>query len=232
MALPKINVPTYELTIPSTQQQVTYRPFLVKEEKILLMANQDENDTDQLIRAMRQIINNCVSAPNFESEKLPIFDIEYIFLKLRAKSVGEISEVGFKCPKCQTVNKVEINLEEVEVKTFDGHTNQVQITDTIGVFLKYPDMHSISSTSEVEDVMNILCKSIETIYEGDELHSANEYKPEEITEFVDGLTQDQFQKMQTFFETMPKLSHETEYTCTKCGHQQALVIEGLQNFFV
>tara|TARA_R100000808_G_scaffold25095_1_gene61839 strand:- start:4680 stop:5378 length:699 start_codon:yes stop_codon:yes gene_type:complete len=231
MALPKINVPTYELTIPSTQQQVTYRPFLVKEEKILLMANQDENDTDQMIRAMRQIINNCILMNNFDSEQLPIFDIEYIFLKLRAKSVGEISEVGFRCPKCETINKVEINLEQVEVKTFEDHTNQIQLTDTIGVILKYPDMDSISGETEVENVMNILSKSIESIYEKDEIHSASDYKPEEISEFIDGLTQDQFEKMQKFFETMPKLSHETEYVCSNCNHHQKLVIEGLQNFF-
>ena len=231
MALPKINVPTYELTIPSTEQRITYRPFLVKEEKILLIANQDENDTDAMIRAMRQIINNCILEPNFDSEILPIFDIEYIFLKLRAKSVGEISEVGFRCPKCETINQVEIDLESVEVTTFEDHTNQIQLTDTVGIILKYPDMYSISGTSEIQDVMDILCNCIETIYDGDEIHSVNEYRPEEITEFVDNLTQLQFQKMQTFFETMPKLSHETEYTCSNCEHHQKLLIEGLQNFF-
>ena len=125
MALPKINVPTYELTIPSTEQRITYRPFLVKEEKILLIANQDENDTDAMIRAMRQIKNNCILEPNFDSEILPIFDIEYIFLKLRAKSVGEISEVGFRCPKCETINPVEIDLESVEVTTFEYLSNQI-----------------------------------------------------------------------------------------------------------
>ena len=231
MALPKLNAPTYELTIPSIEQLVTYRPFLVKEEKILLMANQDENDTRGMIRAMRQIINNCILSANFDSENLPLFDIEYIFLKLRAKSVGEISEVGYKCPKCESINKVSVNLDQVEVIKNEEHTNQIQLTDTIGVMLKYPDMYSITDTTNVEDIMRVLCKCIDIIYEGDEIHNASEYDFEEIVDFVDGLTQEQFQKLQNFFETMPKLSHDIDYHCKKCGHEQILVIEGLQNFF-
>lgn len=231
MALPKINAPTYELTIPSIDQQVTYRPFLVKEEKILLMANQDEDDTQGMIRAMRQIINNCILTANFDSENLPLFDIEYIFLKLRAKSVGEKSEVGYQCPECESVNKVIINLEEVQVIKNENHTNQIQLDERIGVILKYPDMYSITNSTEIEDIMGILCKCIDMIYDGDEVHDASEYDLEEIINFVDSLTQDQFQKMQNFFETMPKLSHDIDYNCSKCGHEQILVIEGLQNFF-
>ena len=231
MALPKLNTPTYELTKPSLEQNVTYRPFLVKEEKILLMANQDENDTMGVVRAMRQIINNCILSANFDVENLPLFDIEYIFLKVRSKSVGELSEVGYQCPKCEAVNKVTINLDEVEVTKNENHSKQISLTDKVGLMMKYPDMHSISDSTEVEDIMKILCKCIDMIYDGDEIYNSSEYEFSEIVDFVDNLTQEQFQKMQEFFDTMPKLSHDIDYHCKSCGHEQILVIEGLQNFF-
>ena len=230
MALPKINAPIYDLTIPSTQQQVTYRPFLVKEEKILLMANQDQDDTMGMIRAMRQIINNCILVDNFDSESLPLFDIEYIFLKLRAKSVGELSEVGYQCPKCESINKITVNLDEVEVTTNEEHTNQVQLNDKIGVILKYPDMYSINNTTSVEDIMKILCNCIDIIYDGDEVHNASDYDITDLIDFIDGLTQQQFQKLQEFFETMPKLRHPIKFNNPKTKVSNEVVLEGLQSF--
>ena len=235
MPLPKLNVPSHELNVPSTGEPLIYRPFLVKEEKVLLMANEGD-DTNEMVRAMRQTINDCILEPTeFDVSALPLFDIEYIFLKLRAKSVNEISEVGFRCPECETINQVSVDLSEVEVQKEPEHSSHIELTDSISLVMSYPKIDSMAmqegDIDNPETIFKILESCIANVIEGDEVHDPNDYTKEELSEFINSFTQAQFLEIQNFFETMPKLSHTVPYKCSKCGHSQDLLIEGLQNFF-
>ena len=233
MPLPVIHAPHYELTVPSTGQTIQYRPFLVKEEKILLMANEG-GEPAEMVRAMKQIIGNCIQ-DDYNTDNMPLFDVEYIFLKLRSKSVNEISEVGFQCPTCEVVNKIEIDLSKVEVTTNDNHTNKVELTDDIGLIMKYPQLDSINmsdlESADVDTVFNVVSSCIDSIYQDEEIYDSKDYTNDEIADFINNLTQQQFQKVQEFFDTMPKLSHTVDYDCSKCDYNEPLVLEGLQNFF-
>lgn len=233
MPLPVINAPTYELTIPSTGQTVQYRPFLVKEEKILLMANEG-GEASEIVRAMKQIIGNCIQN-GYNTDNMPLFDVEYIFLKLRSKSVNEFSEVGFRCPECDEVNRVQIDLSGVEITTDDAHSNKVELTNDIGLIMKYPQLDSINmndlQSTDVDTVFDVINSCIDSIYQGEEIHDSGDYTKQEISEFINNLTQEQFLKIQQFFDTMPKLSHTVPYKCGKCEYDEPLLLEGLQNFF-
>ena len=233
MPLPILNTPTYELTIPSNGQTIQYRPFLVKEEKILLMANEG-GEPAEIIRAMKQIINNCIIG-GYNTDDMPLFDVEYIFLNLRSKSVNEISEVGFRCPNCDAVNTIHIDLSEVEVIKGENHTNKVELSDNIGLIMNYPQLDSISlnnlNDANVDAVFDVINSCIDSIYQGEEIYAGSDYTKEEIEEFINNLTQQQFQKIQNFFDSMPKLSHTVQYDCNECTYNQPLVLEGSQNFF-
>ena len=202
MPLPKLNVPTHELTIPSSGETIIYRPFLVKEEKVLLMANEDD-DANEMVRAMRQTINDCIMEPTeFDVSSLPLFDIEYIFLKLRAKSVNEISEVGFKCPECETINQITIDLSAVEISKEPEHTSHIELTDNIGLVMRYPKIDSIAmqegEIDNPENIFKILEDCIGDVIEGDEVHDPNDYTKEELGEFINSFTQAQFSDIQNF----------------------------------
>lgn len=233
MPLPVINAPTYELTIPSTGQTVQYRPFLVKEEKILLMANEG-GEASEIVRAMKQIIGNCIQN-GYNTDNMPLFDVEYIFLKLRSKSVNEFSEVGFRCPECDEVNRVQIDLSGVEISVDDSHSNKVELTNDIGLIMKYPQLDSVNindlESNDVNVVFEVISSCIDSIYQGEEIHDSGDYTKQEISEFINNLTQEQFLKIQQFFDTMPKLSHTVPYKCGKCEYDEPLLLEGLQNFF-
>ena len=233
MPLPVINAPTYELTIPSTGQTVQYRPFLVKEEKILLMANEG-GEASEIVRAMKQIIGNCIQN-GYNTDNMPLFDVEYIFLKLRSKSVNEFSEVGFRCPECDEVNRVQIDLSGVEISVDDTHSNKVELTNDIGLIMKYPQLDSVNindlESNDVNAVFEVISSCIDSIYQGEEIHDSGDYTKQEISEFINNLTQEQFLKIQQFFDTMPKLSHTVPYKCGKCEYDEPLLLEGLQNFF-
>ena len=233
MPLPVINAPTYELTIPSTGQTVQYRPFLVKQEKILLMANEG-GEASEIVRAMKQIIGNCIQN-GYNTDNMPLFDVEYIFLKLRSKSVNEFSEVGFRCPECDEVNRVQIDLSGVEISVDDTHSNKVELTNDIGLIMKYPQLDSVNindlESNDVNVVFEVISSCIDSIYQGEEIHDSGDYTKQEISEFINNLTQEQFLKIQQFFDTMPKLSHTVPYKCGKCEYDEPLLLEGLQNFF-
>ena len=233
MPLPVINAPIYELTIPSTGQTVQYRPFLVKEEKILLMANEG-GEASEIVRAMKQIIGNCIQ-DGYNTDNMPLFDVEYIFLKLRSKSVNEFSEVGFRCPECDEVNRIQIDLSSVEISTNDTHSNKIELTNDIGLIMKYPQLDSINmndlQSTDVDTIFNVVSSCVDSIYQGEEIHDSGDYTKQEISEFINNLTQEQFLKIQQFFDTMPKLSHTVPYNCSKCEYDDPLLLEGLQNFF-
>ena len=233
MPLPVINAPRYELTIPSTGQTVQYRQFLVKEEKILLMANEG-GEASEIVRAMKQIIGNCIQN-GYNTDNMPLFDVEYIFLKLRSKSVNEFSEVGFRCPECDEVNRVQIDLSGVEISVDDTHSTKVELTNDIGLIMKYPQLDSVNindlESNDVNVVFEVISSCIDSIYQGEEIHDSGDYTKQEISEFINNLTQEQFLKIQQFFDTMPKLSHTVPYKCGKCEYDEPLLLEGLQNFF-
>jgi hypothetical protein len=240
MALPKLNVPVYEAILPSTEKVIKYRPFLVKEEKILLTAMESEDDK-VINDSIKQILRNCIQG-NLDLDSLPTFDIEFLFLRLRAKSVGEKITVGLKpfpCVQnkgelCKFSTEVEINLEEVKVKKDENHTSKIMIDNTIGIMMGYPDisvLNTAKNKSETEAGMDVIKKCISMIFTSEETHEKGSFTDGDLDEFIDSLNTVQFGKIKQFFDTIPKLSHTVKYTCKTCGEEKETTIEGLNSFF-
>lgn len=237
MALPVMKTPMYEMTIPSTKQVVKYRPFLVKEEKALMIAHQSE-DPSTMVNTLKGVIDACTFG-KVDVTKLAMFDIEYIFVQLRAKSVGEISELVFSCKQCNDPKakmKVNIDLTQLEVKFDPEHTMDIQLFDEVGVKMKYPSIATVNklknaSNDDVDSIFSIIIDCIDSIYDADSIYAAAEQSKEELTEFINNLTQDQFAKLQKFFETMPKLEKKVEFDCPVCGYHHNQTIQGLEGFF-
>ena len=249
MALPLIVTPQYTLEQPSTGKQITYRPFLVKEEKLLLMAAEIEDEREsqrEAIKAIKQVIENCCDELD-DIDSLPLFDLEYIFLQLRAKSVGEVVEPTISCPDCGSPIKLKIDLSKVKVTKPATTKFDIRLTDTIGVKMKYPSFEVFQSRLlgkdfSLEQVFDVMIDCIECIYTADEVHSLKDYTREEATEFLDSLTQDQFNKIQEFFENIPRVEHKVKYTCKHkvrtgdttseaCGHKGEIVLNTVNDFF-
>ena len=234
MTLPTINVPTYELEVPSTKEKITYRPFLVKEEKILLTAMETGGEPNDLIRALKQIITNCVTS-EVNIDLLATFDLEYIFLNLRARSVGEIAKVSILCPDDEeTPVEVEIPLEEIKVDFPKGHSNKIQLTDTIGLTMKYPDFTIASlegGDRTTEYMFNVIKRCIVQITEGEQIFEQVDFSDKELDDFIDSLSTKQLEGVQNFFDTMPKLKHEVKVTNPKTKKKSTVVLEGLDAFF-
>lgn len=237
MPLPKLTVPTYELEVPSTGKKIKYRPFLVKEEKILLLAMETE-DEKQMANAVKTILENCIQTPKFKVDSLSLFDIEYIFLNIRGKSVGETVELNVTCPDDgETVVPIKLNLDDIKVQKKDGHTNIINLTDEVSVTMKYPSMdlfvkNNIAETgSDIDDVFEIASMCIDQIVEGEDVYEASNFSRKEILEFLEGMDTKQFIEVQKFFETMPKLSHTITIKNPNTGVENEVVIEGLASFF-
>ena len=232
MTLPTINTPTYELEVPSTKEKITYRPFLVKEEKILLTAMETGGEQDMVL-ALKQIVNNCLLS-EIDIDHLATFDLEYIFLNLRSKSVGEVATVNITCPDDEeTQVPVEIPLDEVEVTFPEGHSNKVELTDTIGLTMKYPDFTLASETRETntEYLFDMIKGCIAQITEGETVHERVDFNEKELDTFLDSLSTKQLEGVQNFFETMPKLRHEITVTNPKTKKENKVTLEGLDAFF-
>ena len=239
MALPKLTVPEYEAILPSTEKVIKYRPFLVKEEKILLTALEAEDDAI-MADAIRQIVNNCVQG-ELDVVKLPTFDIEYLFLRLRAKSVGEKVTLGLRpwgCPNnegklCEKSTEVEINLEEVKVIKDENHSSKIMLSDEIGVKMKYPDIKNINIIDADSAItgMNIVRNCVDMVFTKDETFERDSFTDEELEEFIDSLNSDQFKKIKEFFDTMPTLKYTTKYKCGTCGEEKETILQGLNSFF-
>ena len=238
MALPKLNVPVYEAVLPSTEKVIKYRPFLVKEEKILLTAL-EADETKALAAAVKQIVNNCVQG-ELDVDKLPTFDIEYLFLRLRAKSVGEKVTVGLRpwgCPKnegklCENSTSVEINLEEVKVDKDKASSPKIMLDDKIGIKMKYPDMSQMGiKGSETEMGMKVIRDCVKMIFTKEETHEKDSFTDKELDDFIDNLNSKQMEQINNFFETMPSIKHIAKYTCKTCGEEKETTIQGLQSFF-
>ena len=237
MALPQINVPTYELVIPSTDEKIKYRPFLVKEEKILLIA-MESGDTNEMLRAVKNIVEECT----FNKLKLgdsPMFDVEYMFLNIRAKSVGEVSKLRVLCQDDgKTYANVEIDLNEIQVTVNDEHTNKIELTDEMGVVMKYPSIDSFSkneiSDVSTENMLEIIVACIDHIYDkkGKEVFAAKDSTKKELMEFIEQLNTKQFQEVQKFFDTMPSLKHDITVKNPKTKIESIVTLTGLNDFFV
>ena len=239
MALPKLNVPVYEAVLPSTEKVIKYRPFLVKEEKILLTAL-EADDTKALSGAVKQIVNNCVQG-ELDVDKLPTFDIEYLFLRLRAKSVGEKVTIGLKpwgCPKnegklCENTTEVEINLEEVKVDKSKASSSKIMLDDKIGIKMKYPDINAINLTGTTPETtgMNVITSCIDMIFTEEETHERDSFTDKELDEFIDSLNSQQFKLIRDFFDNIPVLKHTVKYKCETCGEKKETILQGLNSFF-
>jgi len=237
MALPISTTPTYNLTIPSTGKNVKYRPFLVKEEKALLIAQQSE-DPIVMVDTIKNIINSCIQA-DIDVNTLATFDIEYIFAQIRAMSVGEVVDLIFYCDDCTSEDakvQLQFDLTKLKVEKPDGHTNNIELFDDIGVIMKYPSIETITKLqnlddANVENIFDIVIDCIDYIYDSDQMFYAKDYTKEELEQFLENMTSEQFGKIQSFFETMPKIRQKVDYTCPVCNKQHNKVLEGIQSFF-
>ncbi len=236
MALPTMDLPTYDLELPSTKKKIKYRPFLVKEEKILLLAL--ESDNEQNIRdAVNNLIKSCVIS-KIKLENLATFDLEYIFLNIRAVSVGEIVEMNVTCQDDnETQVKYNLNLTDVKVHFPDGHSNKIMLTDTLGVIMKYPSFNRFVDAQftkkgvDEDTVLGIIAESIDQIFQGDDVYDQSTTSNKEFVEFVEGLTNAQMAKLQEFFQTSPRLEHTFKVKNPKTGVESDYTISGLQSFF-
>jgi hypothetical protein len=239
MALPMNTMPTFTLTVPSTGKPVKYRPFLVKEEKALMIAQQSE-DPGVMIDTLKGVIKSCV-IDDINVDSLAVFDLEYIFTQIRGKSVGEIVELMFACDNDhgeqndKAKSKIKVDLSTIEVTRDPSHTNKIMLFGDCGVVMKYPNVNVIKQleigTDDVSEIFNIVVASIDCIFQGDDIYYAHEQSKEELNQFLNNLTSEQFKKIQTFFETMPKLTTTVEYKCPICNKEHKKVLEGLQSFF-
>lgn len=242
MALPKIDVPTYTITIPSTQKNITIRPFLVKEEKILLTAMAGE-DPEEIANATKQIVNNCIVTPNVDVDKLEMFDLEYIILQLRIYSIGETAKIRFlpientECKECAKGREVEINLRDATVVSLDTHNKKIALTDSIGLILNYPTgkllgkIEAAKVSNNIDDFFKIIWLCVEAVYDGETLTTAKSVSQKEGIEFLESLNSEQFAKIEAFFTSMPKLQQTIHIKCKECSFEQDFVLSGLENFF-
>jgi len=237
MALPIIENPRYELTLPSSDVQVQFRPFVVKEEKILLMA-METKDNNEIVNATKDILKAC-TFEKLDIESLPMFDIEYLLLQIRSKSVGEVAKFKVICPDDkQTAADVELDLSIVQVQVDDDHSNKVVIDEErkLGLVLNYPSLGITKAgfdvnKENVETMFNVVASCIDHIYEGDKTYPAKDSTKKELIDFLEGLSQEAFIKIKKFFDTMPQLRHEVEVTNPKTGIKSTVTFKGLQDFF-
>ena len=243
--LPKIDTPIYETTLISNGKTVRYRPFLVKEQKLFLMASESQ-DIKDTINAIKQVINNCV-IDDIDVEEMATFDIEHLFLQLRARSVDEIVHLSFNCNNtarnekdedklCGNLVKFDLNVLEIEPTINSEHTSKIEITDKLGVVMKYPTFNMINKldaeSQTMDQVLDVIVSCIDYIYDEDQVYYAKDSSKKELIEFIENLKQSDLGKIQKFFDTLPKIKKNLDFHCDKCGYEETITIEGVQNFFV
>jgi hypothetical protein len=242
--LPKLDVPIYEVKLLSSGKVIRFRPFLVKEQKLFLMASESE-DAKETINVIRQVLRNCI-LDDISIDDLPTFDLEWLFMHLRARSVEEIVDLKYKCnntvkdekgeeDRCTGVVNFKMNLLEIEPTRHAEHTNKIQLTENLGVCLKYPSFEMIQkyeSLSEANIMSKVLVDCIDYLYDKDQVYYAKDNTKEELDEFVDNLQQKDLEKIKHFFETMPEIKKNVQFKCPKCAYEENIEIKGIQNFFV
>ena len=238
MPLPTIATPTYELELPSIKKKINYRPFLVKEEKLLVLALESE-DTKQITNAIKAVIKSCILTKGIKVENLPTFDIEYLFLNIRGKSVGEEVEVNIIAPDDETTSvPVKLMIDDIKVKETEGHTNKVQVDDELTMEMKYPSLQEFisnnfdfSEENNIERSFDLISSCIDKIYNEEEVWSISDFSKKEVNGFLEQMNSKQFKEIEKFFDTMPKLSHEINVLNPKTKVKSTVVLEGLSSFF-
>ena len=236
MALPKLNTPSYELEIPSTDEKVKFRPFLVKEEKILMIAMESQ-DQKQIVQAVKDIVSAC-TYNKLDIDDMPMFDVEYVFLQIRAKSVGEVSRLKILCPDDgKTYAPVSVDLTKVEVQVDEGHTNKIELTKDTGLIMTYPTFKTMDSLGDTklksENMLDVISSCILQIYEnkGEKVYEAKDQTKAELIEFLEQLNSTQFTEVRKFFDTMPKLKHDVKVKNPKTKKESKITLTGLNDFF-
>lgn len=234
MALPVMSSVVYNTIIPSTKKAIKFKPFVVRQQKALLIAQQSE-DATIMVDTLKSVIKDCV-LDDIDVELLAIFDIEYLFLQIRAKSVGEIVELLFTCSACNEQTKISFNLIDMNVITPEGHNKKIDLGNNVGIVMKYPDISILKQVekfdeNDVNTVFDIILTCIDYIYDETQVYHAKEYTKEELSTFIESLSSTQFANIQKFFDTMPKLLQKVVYDCPKCGQHHDQVLEGINNFF-
>ncbi len=242
--LPKIDVPIYDLKLLSTGKKIRFRPFTVKEEKLFLMAA-EAGDLKSITDTVKQVINNCV-LDELDIDELPLFDIEQIFLQLRSKSVGELVNLKYRCnnlikdeseeeKKCNTVVEIDVNINDIIPEFEKTDKNKIEITENLGVVMKYPNFkvfESLDGENETESILNTIISCIDYIYDKETLYYAKDSTKEELSEFVESLQTKDLQKFKEFFDTTPKLRKNINFKCPKCSYEEDVLVEGIESFFV
>ena len=238
MPLPKIATPTYELELPSTGKTIKFRPFLVKEEKLLVLALESD-DSKEITNAIKAVLKDCIQTRGVKVETLPTFDIEYLFLNIRGKSVGEDIEVSVLCPDDgETYTEVQINIDEIKVEKDKKHTNQIKLDDTLMMELRYPSLDqfvksnfNFNDDNQVDQSFDLIASCVDKISSEEEAWTSDDFTKKEVTEFLEQMNSAQFKEIESFFVTMPKLSHEVEVINPKTKKKSKVVLEGLASFF-
>jgi len=240
MALPKIDTPVYDLELPLSKKKIRFRPFLVKEQRNLMMA-MESDDKETIERNIRQVLHNCTLTEGLEIDKLPIIDVEFYFINLRARSVGEVVQNRYRCENeveekvCGNLMDVELNVLEIQPDMTNVVDDVIQINDKISVKLKFPEFSILERANKFESVtdmaFDMIAESVEYIFDGEQYYYAAESEPDDIIEFIESLNQDQFNKIENFFNNLPKLNKSIEVDCKKCGFHHTIQVEGLDSFF-
>lgn len=233
MSLPKIDQPLFEVTVPSSQKKIIFRPFLVKEEKLLLIA-QSSNDTADMIRSIKQVVQNCAQS-DLDIEQLTTFDLEYLFLKLRSRSVNNIVKLAYRDTEDEQLYNFELDLDTIEITMPENINTNIKVSDTVGITMKYPSVNITDKmgtySNEVELMTFFITNCIDTIYDEENVYVLSEYSQDEINEFLDSLTVSAFEKIKDFFEQMPKLYHKLTYK-NSLGHDREIELTNLRDFFM
>ena len=240
MALPKIDTPVYDLELPLSKKKIRFRPFLVKEQRNLMMA-MESDDKETIERNIRQVLHNCTLTEDLVIDKLPIIDVEFYFINLRARSVGEVVQNRYRCENeveekpCGNLMDVELNILEIQPDMTGVVDDVIQVNDRISVKLKFPEFSILERANKFESVtdmaFDMIAESVEYIFDGEQYYYAAESEPDDIIEFIESLNQDQFNKIENFFNNLPKLNKSIEVDCKKCGFHHTIQVEGLDSFF-
>ena len=242
--LPKIDVPIFTVKLISNGKNLTFRPFTVKEEKLFLMANEGE-DLNNVVDTIKQILNNCV-LDDIDIGSLPLFDIEYLFLNIRARSIGEVVNLKYKCnndivneetgeeKKCGNLVEIDLNVLDIQPEKQENHTNKIEITENMGIVMKYPNFETLKSfdvNNEADSIIKTTISCIDYIYDQDSIYYAKDNTEEELVEFIESMQAKDLEKIKAFFDTMPKMKKDIDFKCNKCEHEEKIELEGIQNFF-
>jgi hypothetical protein len=234
MSLPILNAPRFELELPISKKRISYRPFLVKEEKVLLMALESQN-RKQIMSAMNDIVDTCTFG-EIDAKNLPVAELEYIFLKLRSKSVGENSHIGVKCQSCGETHEMDINLEDIVLTTKDVADTKIMLTDSVGVIMKYPNTEDVNRSidekkSDIENTYAVIASCLDKVFDAENVYDVSTQTKKEVQDFIESLNKQQFEKIRLFFEGLPKLTHDVSFKCEKCGNDNNIKLEGTESFF-